>query len=162
MKHLKSRLHTQRRHLEQRLKSLSPFAKAPPPPSGWIKAIRQSLGMTARQLGAHLGMSGAAATMLEQREQGRAITLRDLDRAAAVLNCRVAYALIPIDGLEATLQAKAEAAAAELTGKAQHAMKLEAQPVEQAEQRAQREALTEKLIETLDSRLWETKKCRKK
>ncbi len=118
--------------------------------------------MTARQLGAHLGMSGAAATKFEQREQTRAITLRDLDRAAAVLNCRVAYALIPIDGLEATLRSRAEAMAAELTGKAQHAMKLEAQPVDQVEQRAQGAALVEKLIETLDSRLWETKKGRKK
>jgi predicted DNA-binding mobile mystery protein A len=118
--------------------------------------------MTARQLGAHLGMSGAAATKFEQREQLRAITLRDLDRAAAVLNCRVAYALIPIDGLEATLRGRAEATAAELTRKAQHAMKLEAQPVDQAEQRAQGAVLVEKLIETLDSRLWEMKKGRKK
>lgn len=158
MRLAKSRLHTQRRHLEQRLKSLAPFAKVPPPPSGWIKALRESLGMTARQLGAHLGMSGAAATMLEQRERSRAITLRDLDRAAAVLNCRVAYALIPVDGLEATLRARAEAAAAQLAGKAQHAMNLEAQPVDRAEHGTQREALAKMLADTLDSRLWETKK----
>jgi predicted DNA-binding mobile mystery protein A len=162
MKHLKARLHTQRRHLEQKLKTLQPFARVPPPRSGWIKAIRESLGITARQLGAHLGMSSVAATKLEQREQSRSITLRDLDRAAAVLNCRVTYALIPIDGLEATLQAKARATAAELMSKAQHAMKLEAQPVNQIEQRAQSTALAEKLVETLDSRLWEAKKGKKR
>lgn len=162
MKHVKSRLHTQRRHLEQRLKLLSPFSRVPPPPSGWIKAIRESLGMTARQLGANLGMSGVAATKLEQREQSRAITLRDLDRAAEVLNCRVVYALIPVDGLEATLRSRAVAMAAELTGKAQHAMNLEAQPVARAEQQAQGAALAEKLVETLDSRLWEVRKTRKK
>ena len=156
MKLKKSRLHTQRRHLEQRLRALAPFARVPPPPSGWIKAVRESLGMTARQLGAHLGMSGVAATKLEQREQARAITLRDLDRAAAVLNCRVAYSLVPIDGLEATLAAKAREKAAELAGKAQHAMVLEEQPVDRAEQRVQVDALARQLAETLDSRLWET------
>lgn len=162
MKHVKSRLHTQRRHLEQKLRALSPFVNVSPPPSGWIKAIRESLGMTARQLGAHLGMSSVAATRLEQREKSRAITLRDLDRAAEVLNCRVVYALIPIDGLEASLQAKAKALAAELAGKARHAMNLEAQPVDQAEQRAQGAALAKALVETLDSRLWEVKKGKEK
>lgn len=155
MKLKKSRLHTQRRHLEQRLKALAPFARIPPPPSGWVKAVRESLGMTARQLGAHLGMSGVAATKLEQREKARAITLRDLDRAAAVLNCRVAYALVPIDGLEATLRRKAREKAMELAGKAQHAMALEEQPVERSEEKVQVDALARQLAETLDSRLWQ-------
>lgn len=162
MKHLKSRLHTQRRHLEQKLKSLQSFTKVPPPRSGWVKAIRESLGMTARQLGAHLGISSVAITKLEQREQARTITLRDLDRAAAILNCRVIYALIPVDGLEATLQAKAQVTAGELLGKAQHAMNLEAQPVDQAEQRVQSKVLAEQLLKTLDSRLWEPKKGKRR
>ena len=155
MKHLKPRLHTQRRHLEQKLKIFTPLAKIPPPPSGWVQAIRESLGMTARQLGAYLGMSTVAATKLEQREKSRSITLRDLDRAAAILNCRVVYALVPNDGLEATLRARAEALAERLSTKASHAMKLEEQSVEHAESRAQLEALTKRLIENLDSQLWE-------
>lgn len=164
MKLAKSRLHTQRRHLEQRLKQLRPFSKISPPPSGWIKAIRESLGMTARQLGAHLGMSSVGAIKLEQREVSRAITLRDLDRAAAILNCRVVYALVPIDGLEATLRSRAEQAAELLSVKAKHAMSLEEQPVEQAEHRVQQEALAKRLADNLDPRLWDlpTKKGAKK
>lgn len=155
MKLAKSRLHTQRRHLEHKLAQLRPLAAIPPPPSGWVRAIRESLGMTARQLGRALGMSGVAATKLELRERERSITLRDLDRAAALLHCRVVYALAPIEGLEATLRAQAERAAARLSAKADHAMKLEAQQVDRRELGAQGAVLAKLLAETLDTRLWD-------
>jgi len=145
----------QRRHLDKKIASFASLAEIPRPPSGWIQAIRESLGLTARQLGAHLGISAAGATKLEQRERARTITLRDLDRAAAVLNCRVTYVLVPLSDLEATLRARAEKTAEQLSAKAQHAMKLEAQPVARDEQQAQREELVKRLMESLDSRLWE-------
>lgn len=162
MKLVKSRLHMQRRHLEKKLEPLSPLAKITRPPSGWIQAIRESLGLTARQLGAHLGMSAAGATKLEQRERARTITLRDMDRAASVLNCRVVYALVPNGGLEATLRARAEKTAERLSAKAQHAMRLEAQPVARDEQQAQREELARRLLESLDARLWEVPEKKRK
>ncbi len=157
MKLAKSRLHTQRRHMDQKLQQLLPFSRVPPPPSGWVRAIRESLGMTARQLGKALGMSGVAATKLEQREKDRSITLRDLDRAAALMNCRVVYALVPVHSLEHTLKHQSEKVAAELSARADHAMKLEEQQVDRQELGAQKEVLAKMLAETLDSRLWEGK-----
>jgi predicted DNA-binding mobile mystery protein A len=141
--------------MEDKLLNLMGFKAVPRPPSGWIKAIRESLGMTARQLGLHLGMSAPAATKLEARERNRSITLRDLDRAAHVLGCQVVYALIPYDSLEQTLNEQAHRTAERLATKAHHHMSLEAQAVPATETRAQINVLAAKLKETLDPRLWE-------
>jgi predicted DNA-binding mobile mystery protein A len=155
MKLAKSRLNTQRRHLESKLAHWQAVRPLGRPPSGWVKAIRESLGMTARQLGQYLGMSSPAVTKLEARERDRSITLRDLDRAAQVLGCRLVYALVPEDTLEQTLERQSRKAALRLTRKAEHHMKLEAQGVEPAETHAQMRVLAQMLRERLDSRLWE-------
>lgn len=155
MKLAKPRLHIQRRHLEQRVASLAPLRDSPRPPSGWVKAIRESLGMTARQLGLALGMSAPAVTKLEARERDRSITLRDLDRAAEQLGCRVVYGLVPDTTLEATLERQALRTAERLAAKAHHHMSLEAQAVERAETAAQVRELARLLKESLDPRLWE-------
>lgn len=160
MKLAKSRLHTQRRLLDQRLRLLKPLAKAPTPPSGWLQAIRESLGMTTRQMGKYLGISGAAVTKLEGRERERGITLKDLQRVAQVLDCRLVYALVPNQSLEQTLRAQTKKTAHRLSMKADHAMKLEDQQVHSSELVAQRKVLAKLLLESLDHRIWdiETKK----
>ena len=126
------------------------------PPSGWVKAIRESLGMTARQLGRFLGMSSPAVTKLEARERDRSITLRDLDRVARLLGCKVVYALVPETTLDDALDRRARLVAARLAGKAGHHMKLEAQQVDADETGAQTETLAKLLKESLDPRLWES------
>lgn len=155
MKLAKSRLHTQRRHLDQKLALLRPLGNVPRPPSGWIQAIREALGITTRQMGKHLGMSGAAITKMENRERSGGITLNDLERAASILQCRVAYTLIPLESLEQTLRDQATKAAERLGAKADHAMRLEEQQVHSAEMRAQKEVLAKLLMENLDPRLWD-------
>jgi predicted DNA-binding mobile mystery protein A len=155
MRLAKARLHTQRRHLERKLADLEPMKSVPRPPSGWVKAIRESLGMTARQLGQALNMSSPAITKLEARERDRSITIRDLDRAAAEMGCRVVYALVPDTTLEATLQRQALKTAERLAAKAHHHMTLEAQGVERRETGAQVRELARSLQESLDPRLWE-------
>jgi predicted DNA-binding mobile mystery protein A len=106
-------------------------------------------------MGKILGVSGVAITKLENRERDHSITLRDLEKAAALFQCRLAYALIPIDSLESSLRSQARKAAARLSEKADHAMKLEEQQVDRAELRAQVDVLARLLLESLDSRIWD-------
>lgn len=155
MRLAKPRLHIQRRHLEQRVAGLAPLRDAARPPSGWVKAIRESLGMTARQLGGALGISAPAITKLEARERDRSVTLRDLDRAAEQLGCRVVYGLVPETTLEDTLERQALRTAERLAARADHHMSLEAQAVDRAETAAQVRELARLLKESLDPRLWE-------
>jgi transcriptional regulator with XRE-family HTH domain len=70
-----------RRQLDKRLNLLSKPDVLARPPRGWVKAIRDALGMTAEQLGARIGVSQVRALALEKAEASGRITLASLDRA---------------------------------------------------------------------------------
>jgi predicted DNA-binding mobile mystery protein A len=70
-----------------------------PPPEGWVRHLRDALGMNTRQLAARLGTSRQAVLGLESRERRGAITLDTLGRAADALGCELRYVLIPRDSL---------------------------------------------------------------
>ena len=83
------------------------------PRSGWVRAMREALGMSQAQLATRAGISRATVQKLELAEGRRRITLDSLDRLAAALGCQVAIALVPhggsLEGLrEHAANAKAE------------------------------------------------------
>ena len=82
------------------------FAKADEnsiPPSGWIKAIRISTGMTLKQLAEKMDVSMQSINQLEQRERDGAITLNKLREVASELDMNLVYGLVPKEGrLEST------------------------------------------------------------
>src|ERR1700733_2316935 len=65
------------------------------PPHGWIRAIREALGMSAAGLAARLGITAGAVTRLEQSEAADRIQLDTLRRAADALGCDLVYLLVP-------------------------------------------------------------------
>jgi len=99
------------------------------PHSGWVKAIRNALGMSQAALGRRLGISGAAVAKLERAETGGGITLAKLAEVAAGLDCTVVYALVPRSSLEETVQRQARQVASERLGYVDDTMTLEDQDV---------------------------------
>src|SRR5579862_2393390 len=95
------------RHLDQRFSALRPLANSQRPPKGWIRAIRDALGMTTAQFARRLKIAQPSAVELEQSEASNSITLRTLERAAEALGCRVIYALIPEKPLQETIRNQA-------------------------------------------------------
>ena len=67
----------------------------PRPPAGWLRAIREALGMTSGVLAERLGVTASGARKLEQAEAVDAITLGTLRRVAEALDCDLQYALVP-------------------------------------------------------------------
>ena len=65
------------------------------PHSGWTRAIRESLGMSAEQLARRIGVSRATIVTLERSEARGRITLASLEKLSRGLGCRVVYALVP-------------------------------------------------------------------
>lgn len=85
-----------RRQLSTAMKQyLGPAANAPTPRKGWVAATREALGMSARDLGARLGIAPSNISRLEKREREGTITLDALRKAAAALDCEVVYAIVP-------------------------------------------------------------------
>ena len=69
-----------RKQLDKRLKILQNVDILARPPRGWIKAIREALGMTTAQLGKRLGVSQPRVLGIENAEVSGSITLDSLER----------------------------------------------------------------------------------
>jgi predicted DNA-binding mobile mystery protein A len=103
------------------------------PQKGWIRAVRDALGMTAEQLGERLRVTQPTVQRMELSEAEDTIQLSTLRRAAEALGCELVYALVPRDGLQATYDRAARAVARRELGRISHSMALEDQAVDDAE-----------------------------
>lgn len=130
-------------------------ADLPPRPStGWIKAIREGLGMAATHLAVRLGVTTSTVTRLESSEADETISLATLRRAADALGCELHYALVPKQPLADTLEARATELARRQMASVSHTMALEAQATSRATVEAQTRALTESLLKGSRRALW--------
>lgn len=144
--------------LKQVEELVQPFwrlAGAPAPRGGWVRAIREALGMSAKQLGARVRVTRQTIENLERSEAQGKITLDSLNRLASALGCRVVYALVPEKPLSGMQHERARAVADGLLKTASHSMKLEAQSVSEKEQRRQRDRMVETLLHGNPKKLWD-------
>jgi predicted DNA-binding mobile mystery protein A len=139
-----------REGLDQRLVPLGPPSRYVPPPLGWVRAIRDALGMTAADLAARMGVTGPAVRSLENKETDGGARLSSLRRAAQAMDCTLVYAFIPNSSLQHTVERRATTILDERMKRVHQTMALEAQEgaVLPASVRAQLEALI------VSGRLW--------
>jgi len=97
------------------------------PPKGWIRAIRDALGMSGVQLAKRLKVSPQTIEAMEKSEAAGTIQLNTLKRAAEALDCTLVYALIPKTSLENTVRNRARQIAKAALARVSHTMKLEDQ-----------------------------------
>lgn len=144
-----------RRVIRERLDSRLATAAVPPRPHrGWVRAIREALGMSGAEMGERMGVNHQRVFAIEQAEKDRAIQLDTLDRAAAALGCRVEYVLVPADGtsLSGMVRRQAAAKAREELQSTEVTMQLEDQPVSAA---TRNDLLESRVAELIDKRgLW--------
>ena len=147
---------TARRHLDQRLAALDLGER---PPRGWIRAIREALGMTTRELSGRMGITQSRISQIERLEELGSIRLDTLERAAHAHNCQLRYVYIPNEPLEnMVLQQAHLKARAEVNG-VRHSMALENQASEPGIDDAKVNELAEQLIDQRN--LWAEPNSRK-
>src|SRR5580704_2251468 len=126
----RKRLATQSRsRLDQRFQELGAAVRYSSPARGWIKAVREALGMTTAQLARRLGIRQPSVVALEQSEAKGTIELATLRRVAEALDCTLVYALVPKKPLEDILRDRARAFARQRLEPIEHSMSLENQTV---------------------------------
>ena len=94
-----------RKRLDERFsawKSLPPAARIAPR-GGWVRAIREALGMPRQELGRRMGVGEKRVMQLENGEAQGKITVESLARAAEALDCELVVALLPRRPLEQTV-----------------------------------------------------------
>ena len=116
-----------RQRLDERLLPLKPEDRFRPPPKGWIRAIRDALGMTGVQFARRLAVSPQSVEAFEKSEASGTIQLKTLRGAAEALDCRLVYALVPNTSLEGSVHERARKIALRDLGRVAHTMALEAQ-----------------------------------
>ena len=115
------------------------------PPRGWVRAVREALGMSTAALGARLGITAGAVTRLEQSEAADRIRLDTLRRAADALGCDLVYLLVPRRPLTAVVQERARELARSQVAAVEQTMLLEDQATGQTSELEDR--LAERLLE---------------
>lgn len=140
--------------IDQRLTRWRRVADEVPPRGGWLRTIREALGMSAAQLAGRLGVAQQAIVNFERNEAAGKITLKSLQRVAQALDCRVVYAVAPNKPLAQMRQERALALADQLVRPVAHSMKLEAQGVSDRETQRQRKELAGEILRGSARKLW--------
>lgn len=141
-----------RQRLDERLSPLKPEDRFAPPPKGWIRAIRDAVGMTGAQLASRLGTRQQSVEALEKSEAAGSIQLSTLRRAAEAMDCTLVYALVPKTSLEDMVRQRARKLALRDLRRVAHTMKLEAQETGDADLEARIEAYIRDVLKDRD--LW--------
>lgn len=119
-----------RRTLDNRLKKFPKKEEFTVPRQGWIKSIREALGMSAADLGDRMGITRQSVLTLEDSESDGRAGMDSLKRAAKAMDCSFVYAFIPNSSLENILQKQIEKVIAQRMRNVSHSMKLEDQVTE--------------------------------
>ncbi|TCQ02673.1 putative DNA-binding mobile mystery protein A [Rhizobium sp. PP-F2F-G36] len=143
-----------RKHLERKLSPLRSIALAPPA-RGWLRAIREALGLTGAQLAARLGVVPSRIPALEKAEANGGTTLKTMREAAEAMGCTFVYAIVPTKPLDEMLRARAVALADAELAHVHHTMRLEDQALDARDLADARERLVASYLSGNPRRLWD-------
>lgn len=143
-----------REQIQESLNEFSRLAHTPMPKKGWIKNIREALGMTSTVLAHRLGCSQANIATIERREAKKTITLETLEKVAQAMNCKLVYCLVPLEPLDEMLKKQAREVAKKRIKSVNHSMKLELQGLTAQQLKQQEENLVKELLEGDPKALW--------
>lgn len=114
--------------LNNKMLAFTSLQKVALPPTGWIKAIRNAIGMSMLQLGNRLSITKQSVQDMESREKDGSISIKALREAARALDMQLVYGFVPNDGsLEALIDRKAKELATQIVMRTNNSMKLEDQ-----------------------------------
>ena len=125
-----------RSNLDKRFKKIGAVTRFATPVRGWIKAVREALGMSTSQLAKRLNVKQPSVIALEQSEAKGTIELGTLRRVAKALDCTLVYAFVPNKPLEAIVRDKARAFVRRRREPVEHSMALEDQKVHSRDSKA--------------------------
>lgn len=140
------------KQIETQLKGLS---KLNPPEIGWVKTIRETLGMNTRQLGKRCNVSSERIIRIESDEIEGRTTLATLDKIAQAMNCRLVYAIVPNDGMIEFIEKTAEDKAKTQLQQTSHHMALEDQEISIESMKEQIHFLKEELLKNNIKHIWD-------
>ncbi len=144
--------------LDQISTNIDPFLaliNKPIPKKGWLRTIREALGISSAILAHRLGCSRSNIIKMEQREAKGTISLETLNMVAQAMNCKLVYCIVPIKPLEKQLEDQAQLLAKKRVMIINHSMKLEQQGLTPEQLKKQEDDLVQELLQGDPKKLWD-------
>jgi len=114
--------------LNEKMDQLNGMQHVIVPPIGWIKAIRNGIGMSMEQLGKKLSITKQGVMDIEKREKEGAITIKSMQEIAKAMDTQFVYGFVPNAGsLEEMIETRALEIASKIVERTSTTMKLEDQ-----------------------------------
>lgn len=138
------------RALDKKTFDLKSAKNIVPQPSGWIKTVREAIGMTVSQLATRLGVTQPRITKMESNEDN--LKLSTMKKAAEAMNCEFVYYFKPRTTFQNLVDEQAQKKAAEVLKTVNVNMALENQEI--AEDEAVKDFASD-LINTKIKQIWD-------
>ena len=113
---------------------------------GWIKAIREALGMSTSQLGKRVGIDQSRISRLENSEVDGNIKLSSLQNIARGLEMEFVYGFVPRASLEDMVRDQARKIAMERMKRLNHTMALELQELSDEDKKSALKDMVDKIL----------------
>ena len=130
------------------------FREAPYPKEGWIKLCRKALKMSTNSLAKRLGISQPGVHALEKREAEKNISLKNLEKIAQGLGCRLVYFFVPETTFMGFIENEQLRIAQRLLERVQKTMALEDQALTKEQKKEQLKLILEDIQKDPLKKLW--------
>lgn len=127
------------------------------PKKGWIKEVRESLGMSMKDLADRLGTIKQRIERIEKDEVASKVSLETMKKTAEAMNCDFIYFVVPKNSLEETLKDQGLKAAQKILKQVGKTMALEAQSTSTLSQKKLIENLAQEMLLNEDRKIWKEK-----
>ena len=124
------------------------------PQEGWVRSMRNALGMSGAQLARRLKVSRSQVAQAEKNELSRSITLKTLDNMAQAMGCRVVYMIVAESQITDLVNNRAREKATQLVNLADTHMALESQRLGESELEYEIERIQTQLVKEMPTDLW--------
>ena len=143
--------------LDETMKSFESLKAMSAPRKGWIRAIRDTLGMTGGQLAKRLKVNQQRVARIEQDEVLGKVTLNTMQNVAEAMDCVFVYGVVARDSLEQIVREQAELAAKKRMARSNQMMRLEKQELSEVDKAKAMQTIIDEIVETMPKSLWDEK-----
>lgn len=143
-----------REQIDKKLEVLKVFAGSMPA-QGWMRAIREALGLSAGQLARMAGIDRSRISRLEAAENSGNLKLSSLQKIAKSLNMKFVYGFVPEGTLESMLRDQAKRIALKRLETLDNTMRLEKQGLSEEDKKNALEDMIEKILIEQPKNFWD-------
>ena len=144
-----------RKQLDKKLKQFKALLKQGVPSGGWVRSIREALGMTLEDLGHRVRLDKSRVYRIEQSEPNGDIKLSTLKKMAEGLGMTFVYGFVSKDSLEQKMKEQARTIAVKRLGRIDHSMKLEEQGLLKEDQESSLNDLIDQILIEKRKNFWD-------